>query len=155
MNNPKKEAEYTAYCGLFCGDCIPFNRKLFDSAQTLLRELEREQFHRYAELKGARNVSFRMYDTFFEVLSELPRLQCSRPCRSGGGKSDCKIRKCAVGKGLKGCWECQSFEGCVSLRPLRTYHGDIPVNNLKLIRKDGIENWANRRGPHYLWTNKK
>lgn len=150
----KNILEFTAYCGLYCGDCIPFNQKLFDAAEILIRELEQSQFEKYAELKGGRNVSFRMYDTFREVLSEIPAFRCTRPCRNGGGNPECKIRKCAMEKGIQGCWECVSFEGCVSLRPLRVYHGDTPIRNLRCIRQNGIADWADKRGPHYLWSGK-
>jgi hypothetical protein len=146
-----RDAELTAYCGLYCGDCIPFNHPLFDAAAKLRDELDDRQFDKYAELKSRKNEVFKDYEVFKKVLLALIDLKCAKTCISGGGIPDCRIRLCIRKKGLKGCWECSGFEGCELLEPLSIAHGDTPKFNLRLIREYGIENWADKRGKHYLW----
>ncbi len=151
----KAESKYTAYCGLYCGDCIPFNQPLFDTAEKLREELQKQQFDKYVGLKAKENPVLNDYETFVRVLSSLIELRCRKICRENGGKPDCKIRDCAREKGVEGCWECSDFEGCELLKPLSGYHGDTLKNNLRLIKKYGIENWADKRGKHYVWNNTK
>lgn len=151
----KTDSECTAYCGLFCSDCIPFNQVLFDAAEKLRKELHERQFDKYAGLKAKENPVFNDYETFVRVLSALIELRCTKTCRENGGRPDCKIRNCACKKAIEGCWECSNFEICELLQPLVLYHGDTPQNNLRLIKKYGIENWADKRGKHYVWNNTK
>jgi hypothetical protein len=146
-----KDAEFTAYCGLYCADCIPSHKALFEAAEKLKEELEKCQFENYAEMKSRNNEVFGAYPAFEAVLSAITDLRCADTCVNGGGNPNCRIRLCAREKGLKGCWECSGFEVCELLEPLATYHGDTPKFNLRLIRENGLENWAGKRGKHYLW----
>jgi hypothetical protein len=45
------EADLTAYCGLYCGDCIRFGSRVFGLADELLEEFEKTQFSRNARVK--------------------------------------------------------------------------------------------------------
>jgi len=58
MKNHKK---YTAYCGLYCLDCIPSNEKLFKLIYELENLLEDVNFGKYAELKSKSNEIFNSY----------------------------------------------------------------------------------------------
>jgi len=140
---------------LCCGDCIPFNQGLSETAKKLKERLQEVQFDKYTELKVKENPVLNDYETFVRVLSALTELRCTKTCRENGGKPDCKIRDCARDKGLKGCWECSNFETCERLEPLSVYHGDTPKHNLRLIKEYGIENWADKRRRHYIWNNTK
>ena len=40
----KKDIELTAYCGLYCLDCIPSDKKLFITAGELQNHLKKRQF---------------------------------------------------------------------------------------------------------------
>jgi len=63
----EKDKEFTAYCGLYCGDCIPFNQPLFNAAEKLREELDKGQFDKYAELKSGKNKVFNNYAIFKKV----------------------------------------------------------------------------------------
>jgi hypothetical protein len=148
MNEGRK---YTACCGLFCKDCIPSHEGFFATAKALAGELDALDFDRYAELKAERDGSFSDYARFRAYLSRVISLRCPAPCAEGGGKPDCAIRSCAGAKGYAGCWECADFVTCALLTPFETFHGDTPRKNLRLIKTYGIDNWADRRGIHYIW----
>ncbi len=126
---------------------------MFDTAEKLRERLQKVQFDKYAELKSKENEIFDDYGVFMSVLSELIKLRCMKTCVSDGGRLDCSIRNCVRKKGIEGCWQCSGFENCELLEQLSTYHGDTPKNNLRLINEYGIENWADKRGRHYIWNN--
>ncbi len=147
----EKNKEFTAYCGLYCGDCIPSNQILFNVAEKLREELDQRQFERYAELKSRKNEIFNDYEIFRKVLSALIELRCPKACINNGGNPNCRIRECVRKKGINSCWECPDFEDCELLEPLSLYHGGTPKFNLRLIKKHGTENWVDKRGKHYIW----
>lgn len=146
------DREQTACCGLYCGDCIPARRPLFDAAERLRQELDQCQFGAYAQYKSKGNSIFAQFGTFREVLDAILALQCPKPCSHGGGRPDCPIRACARAKGLEGCWPCTTFETCALLEPMSACHGDTVRHNLRTIRQFGVEHWADQRGKHYLWS---
>ena len=146
------EERNTAYCGLFCEDCIPSNKKLFELAGELGKLLEKVGFKHYAALKSRRVPMLKEYATFAQVLREICSLRCAAPCREGGGSPQCRVRECAVGKGYAGCWECNSFASCELLQPLRDFHGDNITHNLEMIGRHGMAKWTGHRGKHYRWS---
>jgi len=93
---------------------------------------------------------FKEYQNFVSVLKSIKALRCSGPCRLGGGKPQCLIRDCALGKGLKGCWECLERPGCSLLTRLRAIHPNLDYH-LDLIMKLGPEKWFEKRKEHYRW----
>ncbi|WXG42024.1 MAG: DUF3795 domain-containing protein [Candidatus Freyarchaeum deiterrae] len=147
----KKDKEFTAYCGLYCRDCIPSNQQLFSLAEKLREQLDESRFEKYAELKGKKDEVFNDYQIFRKVLTAIIQLRCHKTCINNGGNPNCRIRECVNEKGIEGCWECPDFEDCELLEPLSIYHGDTPKRNLRLIKKYGVENWTDKRGKHYIW----
>lgn len=142
----------TAYCGLFCLDCIPSSKRLFKTIRQLSELLSRLHIEEYAELKAERNEGFQKYPVFAQVLSELAGLECPSPCRLGGGKEGCIIRECAQGREYEGCWECDERQNCELLLPLKGFHRDTIDNNLNAIARNGANSWADKRGKHYPWS---
>jgi hypothetical protein len=142
--------EYTSYCGLYCADCIPSNSSLFAAAETLRDRLKDRKFEEYAKLKSSSNKAFKHYAEFSALLQEIIDLQCSSPCRLGGGKAVCPVRDCAQKKDLRGCWECDNRSDCELLAPLRQFHPNLDYH-LTLISQLGENNWSAERKGHYFW----
>ena len=116
-----------AYCGLDCAECFSYKMTVSDAAKSLRREL------RVARLKeGWNEIPFLgEYWAFKKSLDGLAMLRCPRPCREGGGNPWCKIRKCAVKKGVAGCWECDNLSTDNELN--KRY-----LVNIAKIRKPGL-----------------
>ncbi len=144
------DKKYTSYCGLFCLDCIPSNKRLFSTARDLAKLLSDVQFEKYAEIKAVKNKVFERYPELVELLHEIIKLECKAPCREGGGKAECKVRECALIRHYEGCWECDDYGKCELLGPLNKIHPNLKYH-LELIRKEGPENWCIKRGKHYSW----
>jgi hypothetical protein len=155
----KQEKELTAHCGLYCGDCIRYRSKAADLAKELLGELEDTEFSKYADIKSsAVNQSdqvseLKYYSECREILEALAALQCRTPCRAGGGcpSFSCNIMECSKIHGFSGCWECNDFENCKNFEVLEPFHGDTPVQNLRIIRESGLEGWSAYRKKCYIW----
>ena len=141
---------FTAFCGLCCIDCIPSNYGFFKIVNNLEEVLSDIQFDEYARLKAEKNPVFKEYPTFLKMLKEIDSLKCPVPCKEGGGKPDCAIRKCAQGREYSGCWECRDRLNCTKLDSLRLIHKNLDYH-LDLIGKYGPENWFPKRKSHYRW----
>ena len=155
-------SQLTSYCGLYCKDCIPSQTELYTVAARLQGLLEELQFTKYAELKAGQtywaeaNSAFTHYPEFLAVLQAIRGLECTSPCREGGGyKGDrCEIKKCAIAKGFDGCWECGGYQSCNLLEPMIAFHPHLK-EHLALIKTEGIENWSKKRKGHYSWLAEK
>lgn len=152
----QQEIELTAYCGLYCGDCIRYRSQAADLARDLLTELENTEFNKYAQVKSfSRDKAEELehYQECCEVLEAIVKLQCKEPCRVGGGcpAFSCEIVGCCRKKGFEGCWQCGEFEKCKEFEFLKPFHGDAPVGNLKEIKESGLDKWVEHRRKFYVW----
>jgi hypothetical protein len=145
------EKRLTSYCGLYCLDCIPSNKCLFETLKKFDDQLSKAEFEKYAKIKSNANASFKKYPEFLEVLNAIKHLECKAPCRENSGFVDCKIRSCAISKNYEGCWECADFKTCQLLLPIKKIHSLLDFN-LELIKRKGVDNWSTERGKHYSWS---
>jgi hypothetical protein len=148
-----REFELTAYCGLYCGDCIRYNGKVVDLAAELWHELQRAQFEKYAAVKSKSAKELEGYGSCCKVLEAIAKLKCVSPCRLGGNgcASPCPIKKCVQSRGMQGCWQCHEMERCAKFEFLRPFHDDNPRENLRKVQKYGLARWATHRGKFYPW----
>lgn len=149
----------TAYCGLYCRDCIPSHKELFTTTAHLEDILNSLNFDKYATLKAGQtywakvNKAFKSYPAFIQVLQAIRGLECKTTCREGGGWKEgrCEVRNCAIEKKLAGCWECTDYKTCKLLEPLLKFHPNL-LYHLELIKTEGVENWSRKRKGHYPWS---
>lgn len=143
----------TAYCGIYCPDCIHYKNSYSDCARQLKDELERIDFDKYAAIESPFGETFKKYQEFTEVLNKLSNTQCSEMCRTGGGCSGkpCEIMTCCLSRNYDGCWECSELDRCEKFDFLQPRCGDMPKNNVRTIKEHGIENWIKLRDPFYRW----
>jgi hypothetical protein len=139
------DRDLTAFCGLWCNDCIPSNEKLYSLTSELHRMLAEIGFENYAAFKSKRVAAFGDYETFLRVLNAFEKLHCYHYCRKGpcseaGCAESCQIRVCVLQKGLQGCWDCGTYESCAHIERMGRFHPDIK-HNLAMIREHGIDNW--------------
>jgi hypothetical protein len=148
-----KEKDLTAYCGLYCGDCIRYKCRASELADELLNEIDKNNFTEYAKIKRTHKKEFENFKSFISLLKAISEIKCEIPCGLGGdgcgGK--CEIIACVSTKGLEGCWECSDFERCDKFEFLKPFHGNAPLKNLRKIKELGIENWAKTREKCYPW----
>jgi hypothetical protein len=134
-----------AYCGLFCGDCIIRRGALRRLATELLEEIDRPEFQKLA--RGLPVILPEEFESLTKlpdcrsVLLSLTQLDCTAFCREGGGSASCNIKQCCQRKKIEGCWKCEQFETCNTLAWLQPVNGDAQLQNLRIIRDRGMENF--------------
>ena len=91
-----KEKDLTAYCGLYCGDCLRYKSKASDLATHLFSELESQRFSDYAKVKRNYIKEFGDYGLLLSLLQAISELKCETPCRLGGDGcgGSCEIIQC-------------------------------------------------------------
>ena len=104
------EEKLIAYCGLDCGQC-PAYIAIESNDDNFRKTTAKEWTERY------RN------DNRNRPPVEPEDINCSG-CLSNGPMymycSQCKIRKCALGKGVKNCKECEEYK-CAELTELQSH----------------------------------
>jgi hypothetical protein len=152
MNENRK---YTAFCGLYCKDCIPSNKELFALIDSLADLLDNLGFEQYAKFKSSRIKEFQNYETFRNLLTEMKKLKCETNCFEGpvsvyGCNENCEMRQCVLNKNIAGCWECNDYKVCKKLELHRKFHPGME-HNLDMLKKFGLDNWLDKKGKHYPW----
>ncbi len=153
----QNERELTAFCGLYCGDCIRYKCRASDLANELLHEIDKTHFTKYAHVKRTHMEEFENLNSLISLLKVISEIKCSTPCRSGGDGcgGTCEIKKCALSKKFEGCWECNECEQCNKFEFLKPFHGNAPKNNLRKIKQYGLDTWSSHREQCYPWLTKK
>ena len=148
-----KKSKLTAYCGLYCGDCIRFSCKASDLSDSLLDEIKKNHFLEYAEVKKNHTKEFKQFEILPTLLKAISKIKCEIPCRAGGDGcgGSCPIIACVKTKNIDGCWDCDDFEKCSHLEFLIPFHGNSIKENLRLIQKYGITDWVEFREKCYPW----
>lgn len=149
----------TAYCGLYCSDCIPGDQRIYDAVEKTLAIFDEVGMERYAAFSAQKSKVFEQYPQAIAVLGEILKLKCSGSCRRGpdsvlGCMPDCPIRVCVLGKTYDGCWECPDHRTCVKLERLKGFHPSIN-ETLEAIAVGGVEGWVSHRLPHYPWSKER
>jgi hypothetical protein len=126
------------YCGLYCGDCAGNTGEIADAARSLLTVLERYRFERTAGSLFKSELPD--YEGVRKALEFMGGLKCQASCRERD--RPCAIARCAIERGLSGCYECDDFRTCDELAGLEDLHGDACVRNIESIRSMGPEAWV-------------
>jgi hypothetical protein len=135
-----KPIELTTYCGLYCGACDIYQKRISISGNELKRVLEAYDFASWAsQMPGLEG-----YETFDKVLTNIITFfgQCPG-CQKGGGNPECQIRICSKEKGYQTCAECDSFP-CEKVQVIIDGY-PLAKDNILEIRKVGLEKWAQKQ----------
>jgi uncharacterized protein DUF3795 len=148
--------ELTAYCGIYCGDCLRYRNRFSPLAKQLASSLSEAEFEHYASVHARTCPEYRQYNMLQKLLQTLGTLQCDVPCRPGGGCSNfgCRIVDCCTEHGYEGCWQCDTYRDCDKFSFLEPFCGDTPQRNLDTIKRVGIEDWAKERAPMFHWQHR-
>jgi hypothetical protein len=148
-----EDAKLIGYCGFFCGDCLGYTGVVAEAAERLVGVLDRHQFGRTAECIFP--TELKDYSRVREALGFMAGLRCAGICRAGageGGASHCDVRKCCLTRGLEGCYECDDFETCDTLRGLSDgLHAEASLRNIRAIRSMGLDSWLASGRRHHYW----
>ena len=139
---PAYDESHTAYCGMFCGDCLVRTANISETANILLEKVTTEDFKTL--VAGLPKVipqygTLAFYDQFLDVLTTISDLDCEHICREGEGIPHCPIRSCCNEKGVEGCWICGQYKNCEKIDFLCRIHAEAPIKNMDIIKESGME----------------
>lgn len=132
-----KPVDLAAYCGLYCGACDIYQKRIGQSGEELRKVLNAYSFHEIAiQVPGLEK-----YEAFHEVLNTLITIfgQCAG-CPKDGGPPQCDIRNCCREKGHRTCADCSSVP-CEKMKPLLDGYPQLG-DDLQEIKKSGLEKWS-------------
>ncbi|WP_169738210.1 DUF3795 domain-containing protein [Maridesulfovibrio frigidus] len=148
-----KLIDKVAYCGIYCPDCIHYQNEYSKLASELKNHLLEIGLDKYAKTKSPFGAQFQNYEEFETILSALAETKCDKPCRAGGGCSGipCEIMDCCISKSYEGCWECSNVDSCDKFTFLEPRCGKMPKNNIRKIKKLGLDDGIEQRDNFYIW----
>jgi hypothetical protein len=136
-----RKTDLVGYCGIYCPDCPSYTHSTANLARDLRNEFRRHKFAKFAPTlaKIPNFKTFKHYDKVYEFLGTISKMRCKGACRAGGGGSSCPIKKCAKKKRLPGCWKCDDFHTCKTLKVLEDYGdtGHLYLKNLRKLKRIG------------------
>jgi hypothetical protein len=135
-NSKEKEMDsktLVTYCGLYCDLCSD-RTKIPERARALMEELKKADYEDWGPdiLEG--------FTEFWSLLRKLTVVEDDRCCRTGKcGSPSCAIRKCAIGKGIYVCPECQDYP-CAKIKTLGKSEPTL-VHDGEKIKEHGLDAW--------------
>ena len=126
------------YCGLYCGACIKYQRKMKQAVGNLREVINALEVAKMASEIAKWEPAFQHYVEYENVLDVLVKLfgEC-QGCVAGTGSPDCEVRPCCNQKGHTICVECTEMDTCEKLL------GQVgSLENMKRIKAIGVDNWV-------------
>ena len=142
-----RKTDLIGYCGLYCPDCPGYTHSTANLAKDLRNELRRYKFDKAAPAlaKLPQYKAFKHYQKAYDLLGAIAKMRCKGHCRAGGGGPDCKIRKCAKKKRLAGCWQCDDFPACKTIKILGEFGDTTYLRNLRKLKRIGPANFVRQK----------
>jgi hypothetical protein len=130
----------TTYCGLYCGACDIYQKRIGKAAGELKKIMGIYEFNTFApQIPGLEE-----FETFEKVLDNLIMIfgQC-QACRQGGGDPECQIRQCCKEKEIDTCAQCDAMP-CDKLNMILDHYPGLKDNLLE-IKTSGLEQWSQKQ----------
>jgi len=132
-----KVRDQIGFCGIWCGSCAAGNGAILE----LTRKFE-EVVKNYSLKEWApKEFDFK---EFMKGLTCMQTMPSCTGCQKGGGPPTCKIRICALSKGVADCSQCNQLIECRNFDEIEKSHPKIKQDLLKIKnvdRREAIEKW--------------
>lgn len=124
------------YCGIWCGSCGGGNGSIQELAGRFEEIVKGQNLEKYIPKEFD-------FKEFLKGLASTQKMPLCTGCRKGGGLLTCKIRMCALDKGMTDCSLCEQFTECKNFEQLEKTHPKIKeglmeisgMNHQRLIEK--------------------
>ena len=140
--NPELEKEHhVSYCGSYCHLCDWHTGKIRLGYRDALRAFEKYGLQRFL----AKDVDAQQFRQGLEALSQssiCPGCKAEAPVWKPD-EDRCKIRQCALRRGLDLCCECEGFP-CETLESNPGVVKFHCLDNLREIKEHGIRAWIDK-----------
>jgi len=125
------------FCGIWCGSCAAGNGSILE----LTRRFEEIVKNYNLEKWVTKEFDFK---EFMKGVTCIQAMPLCPGCQKGGGPPTCKIRICALPKGVTDCSQCSQLMQCINFEQLERTHPKIKEDLIKIKgtdRKEVIEKW--------------
>ena len=102
----KNVFDQVGFCGIWCGSCAVGTSALMEMADRYCQLCETHGLGHW----GAGDFDYQAYLKGLASISELP---VCHGCLKDGGRTDCELRTCARGRGLRACSYCPDIDECL------------------------------------------
>jgi hypothetical protein len=139
------------FCGIWCGSCMGGN----GAVQELTRKYEQVVKRSQPALEKYAPKEFNFKELMKELAYAQAMPQCPG-CRKGGGNPNCKVRICALGRGVTCCSECEQLLTCKNFEELEKDNPKIKEGLIEIKNKGQavlMEKWMGElkaKWPHCL-----
>jgi len=139
------------FCGIWCGSCVAGNGAIIELTKRYEEIVKNYNLAKWTP-KG---FDFREFAKGLALIQTMPL--CSG-CKKGGGPATCRIRICALGKGVTDCSQCGQLMECANFEQLEKSHPKLKDDLMKIKnreRKEVIEKWMSELKtiwPHCILT---
>jgi hypothetical protein len=124
--------ELITYCGLYCGLC-----SLYTRIPNQAKELKDSYVKEHCEQWGKFIPGFEEFWTFLnKIIDESSKCYCKK---DNCGPPFCGVRKCAKGKGIEICVECDEYP-CNRIHLLAKGYPAL-LSDGKRLKEIGIKKW--------------
>lgn len=133
----EKVRDQIGFCGIWCGSCAAGNGAILE----LTRRFEEVVKNYNLEQWAPKEFDFK---EFMKGLTCIQAMSSCSGCRKGGGPPTCKIRICALSKGVADCSQCNELIECRNFDEIEKSHPKIKQDLMKIKnvdRREVIEKW--------------
>ena len=144
-------------CGIWCGSCVGGNGAVVELAKRFEETATKHKLEKWAP----KDFDFQ---ELMKGLASIKTMSLCPGCRKGGGNPTCKVRICALQKGMNDCspcdalLECRNFEQLERENPKRK---QLLLDMKDASKQELITKWTNeiqKKWPHctvYCASNQK
>lgn len=137
------------FCGIWCGSCAAGNGAI----QELAKRFEKITKNYKLEKWVPKEFDFK---EFMKGLACTHAMPLCPGCQKGGGPPTCKVRICALGKGMMDCSQCDQLIECKNFEQLEKSHPKIKQDLMEIKNRSRpalIEKWMGElknKWPHCI-----
>jgi len=141
--------EQVGFCGIWCGSCPAGNGAIIE----LTRRYEESVRDSKLEKWAPKGFDFKEFTKGLALIQTMP---LCLGCKKGGGPPTCRIRICALGKGVIDCSQCAQLVECRNFEQLEKTLPNVKGHLMKIKnanRKELIEGWMSElktKWPHCI-----
>jgi hypothetical protein len=145
----EKVRDQIGFCGIWCGSCSAGNGAILELARRFEEVVKKHNLEKWAP----KEFDFKEFTKGLTCIQAMPL--CSG-CRKGGGPPTCKIRICALEKGVVDCGQCNQLIECRNFDEIEKSHPKMKQDLLKIKnvdRNEVIEKWYSElktKWPHCI-----
>jgi hypothetical protein len=137
------------FCGIWCGSCGAGNGAIQELAKRFEEIVKNYELEKWVPKE-------------FDFKEFMKGLACTQStplcigCQKGGGPPTCKVRICALGKGILDCSQCDQLIECKNFEQLEKSHLKIKQDLMEIKKRSRpalIEKWMGElksRWPHCI-----